>query len=344
MAKKSNTGIRDIINDIRKGNPAQVYILTGEEPYYLDLITENLEAHVIPEGDRDFNLTLFYGQDADIDYVIAAARQFPVMADRRLVILKEAQSMDRAKVQLERLAPYIENPAPNTVFALVFKDAPFAATSKIMKAAKASGATVFTSNLPRDYELLGHARDYCTERRISIEEKALQLMCEYVGAPLSKLFGEIAKLSSICGTRRITAEDVERNTGRSREYSAFDFSEALAQKNYTKAIRIVSYLEGLGSKSTGEVIKYTGVVFALFSNVIAAHYLADKSDASMMDAFGYKWPGQLKSLKEAMRNYPPVKALNAIHHLRDFDTRSKGIDSMTGQFPLLREMVFKFFT
>lgn len=297
---------------------------------------------MIEEADRDFNQTIFYGQDADVDYVVGAAKQFPVMAGRRLVLLKEAQSMDRAKTTLDRFAPYVENPAPATVFAIIYKGEPLSATSALMKAAKASGATVFRSDIPRDYELLGHARDYCTERRISIEETALQLMCECIGTPLEKLFGELNKLTGIKGPGRITLEDVRRNIGNSKEYSGFEFADALGSKNYPKAMQIVKYMEDTGGMDT--MIMGTAQAFNLFANVVTAHYQSDKSDEALKEALGFKAAVQLRNLKTAMRNYNPAQAVNAIHYLREFDTKSKGIDSASNRYSLLRETVFKLFT
>ncbi len=344
MAKKANdTGIREIISSIRKGDCSPVYILMGEEAYYIDLIVENLEKYVIAESDRDFNFNVFYGNDADIDYVVATAQQFPVMAQRKLVILKEGQSMMQAKSQLERFAPYVSRPNMNTVFVIVYKGEPFTASSKLMKAAKESGAVVFRSDVPRDYELESHARDYCASRRVQIEEKALKMLCEYIGAPLSKLFGEINKLISIKGgERRINCDDVERNIGISKDYNNFELLNALSSKDYPKAIRIVNYFES--NPKTNPTVVTTGLIFNYFSNVVTAHYLADKSDESLKSEFGFRSAIQLRGLKDGMRNYPPAKAVNAIHHIREFDAKSKGIGSYLNEFDLMREMIFKLFT
>lgn len=344
MAKKASTQptLRDIVADIHKGEMNPVYILMGEEDYYLDLLVANFEKYAVPETERDFDYSLFYGNDVDIDYLIGAAKQFPFMSERRLVILKEAQSLPNAKKQLEKLAPYLENPAPATVFVLVYKGEPFAATSQLMKAVKSSGGVVFRSDPPRDYQLLGHARDYCQQKKTSIDDNALQLLCEWVGLPLSKLFGEIDKLASIGSGRRITEEDVRKNIGNSREFGSFDFVDALSHKNYPKALQIVKYMEDTGAMDM--IIFCTAQAFTYFGNLVAAHYMSDKTDASLSEAFGFKAQVQLRSLKEGMRNYTPMQAVNAVHYLREFDTKNKGIDSMGNRYALLREMIFKLFT
>jgi len=344
MAKKEKgPGIRDIIFDIRHGSPAPVYVLMGEEAYYIDLIVDNLEKYVVSEDDRDFNYNVFYGNDADIDFVIATAQQFPVMADRKLVILKEAQSMVQAKVQLERLGSYLARPNQTTVFAIVYKGEPFNASSKLIKGAKEGGAVIFRSDVPRDYELEAHVRDYCQSRKTSIEEKALKLLCEYIGPPLSKLFGELNKLIAIKGDKRkITSEDIEKNIGISKDFNNFELINALSVKDYPKAMMIVKYFES--NPKANPTVMTTGVMFNYFSNLVIAHYLQDKSDQSFRNTFGFKAQVQFRSLKEGLRNYSPMQAVNCIHYLREFDTMSKGIDSYLNEYSLLRELVFKIFT
>lgn len=343
MAKKV-TGYREIIQSIRAGNLAPVYILMGDEAYYIDLIVDNIEKYAIAEEDRDFNYDLFFGNDADIDYVIGAAQQFPVMADRKLVILKEAQSMNQAKVQLERFASYAGKPNKTTVFVIAFKGDNLNANSKLVKAANESGGIVFKSTVPRDYELPAYIRDYCRDRKMTIEDKAVQLLSEYIGGPLSKLFGELNKLISIKGKRdsKITCDDIERNIGISKDYNNFELTNALGAKDYPKAIRIIKHFAANPKANPTPVT--TGMMFTFFSNLVIAHYLPDKSDNSLMETFGYKAAIQLRNLKEAMRNYNPMQSVNAVHYLREFDTKSKGVGSLVNEYDLLAELIFKLFT
>lgn len=345
MAKKADnqSSVRQIISDIRNGKVAPVYILHGEEAYYIDMIVDNIEKYAIDEADRDFNYSAFYGSDADIPYVVATAQQFPVMSPRKLVILKEAQAMSKAKVELEKFASYVAKPNMTTTFVIVYKAEPFGATSKLMKAAKESGAVVFRSDVPRDYELEMHVRDFCMEHRISIDDKARQMLIEYIGAPLSKLFGEFNKLVAIKGPgQRITAEDVEKNIGISKDFNNFELLNALSVKDYPKAIQILKYFES--NPKTNPTVMTTAVMFNYFASLVAAHYLPDKSEQSLMAEFGFKSRFQLNNIRTGMRNYSPAKAVNAIHYLREFDTKSKGIGSMINEYNLLYELVFKIFT
>lgn len=343
MAKKVSAGYRDIITAIRKKEFEPVYILMGEESYYIDLIVSNLEKYVVDDEDRDFNVNIFFGNDADIDYVIGAAQQFPVMADRKLVILKEGQAMAQAKSQLERFAPYVSKPNPNTVFVIIYKGEPFTASSKLMKAAKEGGAVVFTSNVPRDYEVKGHFKDFCADRKISIDDKAVDLMCEYIGTPLSKLFGELSKLVAITGgKKRISCDDVERNIGISKDFNNFELVNAISVRNYPKAVQIIKHFEN--NPKANPTVMTTATIFKYFSNLVIAHYMSDKSDNALKQEFGYKANIQLEGIRNGLARYNARQAVNAIHYIREFDTKSKGIGSMGNEYDLLREMIFKIST
>lgn len=351
MAKKSDVSqaeLRKIISDIKKGSPAPVYILHGEEAYYLDLIADNIEKYGLEsEEDREFNFNAFYGNDADIPYIVATAQQFPVMATRRVVMLKEAQGMSQAKSQLEKFAPYVSRPNPNTVFVIVYKGEPFKASSALIKAAKKSGAIVFESGVPQDYQLFGIVRDYANQHKINIGDKALNLMVESIGTPLSKFFGELNKLVSIVGHgKEITVADVEKNIGVSKEFTNFELVDAISTRNYPKAMRIVKYFETnpRTSQKNDPVKMVAGTLFSYFSNLVIAHYLPDKSEQAMMAEFGFRHPIQLRSIKDGLRNYSALHAVNAVHYLREFDTRSKGIESLQSDIELLDELIFKIFT
>lgn len=345
MAKYDSAGAaREIIQKIRKGECEPVYLLMGDEAYYIDLIVENFEKHLIPEEDKDFNLNIFYGNDADIDYVIGVAQQFPVMAERKLVILKEAQSMQQAKVHLEKFASYVARPNSNTVFVIAFKGDSLAATSKLIKGVKEGGGILFKSNVPPTWELNNHIRDYVHSRKFSIDDKAVDLLAQYIGAPLSKLFGEINKLMSIKNDKdkRITCDDIERNIGISKDFNNFELIKALGSKDYKKAVQIIRYFHS--NPKNNPTVMTTAVMLNFFSNLVIAHYLQDKSDASLYNTFGFKAQVQLNEFKTAMRNYNAMQSVNAIHHLREYDTKSKGIGSLVNEYDLMTELLFKLFT
>lgn len=335
---------REILTNIKKNvNLSPVYILMGEETFYIDRLIEAFENHIIPEDDRDFNQTVFYGNDSEIDIIIATVKQFPVMADRKLVILKEAQTMHQAKTQLEKLAPYISHPNSTTIFVLGFKGDNLNATSKIIKAANASKAVIFKSEAIKEWQLASHIKDYCSSIGFSIEEKATAMLCDYIGGPLSKVFGEINKLVMIKGSdKRITATDIENHIGISKDYNNFELIKAISSKNYPQTMKILRYFEK--NPKTNPTVVTNSMIFNLFQKISIAHYLTDKSEKGMMEALGARSAWQLKDIKEGLRFYNPRQSVNAIHYCRDFDTMSKGVNSYQNEYDLLRELVFKIFT
>ncbi len=341
MAKQD---FREILTNIKKGDPARVYLLMGPESYYIDVLTDALETYLIPEEDRDFNLNIFYGNDSSVEDVVACAQQYPVMAPRKLVVLKEAQTLSQAKVQLEKAAGYVGSPNATTVFAIAFKGDTLNATSKIMKQAAKSDTVIFKSEALRDYQLPAALKDYCAQNKFGIDEKAVTMLCEYIGGPLDKLFGEVGKLMMIKGKgeKRINADDVERHIGVSKEYTSFEFLKAITTKDYPRTMKIIEYFAR--NPKSGPTPMLTGTLFNYFSKLVICHYLPDKSDVSMMGAVGAKSTYALGDYKTGMRNFTPYSAVYAIHHLREFDTRTKGIGSMQNEYDLLRELVFKIFT
>jgi len=194
MAKKSTgPSFREVMTSIKKGQFAPVYLLMGEEAYYIDELTRALENNVVDEENRDFNSIVYYGADADIGSIIASAQQYPVMSERQLVLLKEAQTMDKAKSQLDKLASYVVRPNETTGLGVGYKGDSLSATSQLMKSLKDSSAVVFRSEKLKDYQLPGPITDYCASKGFGIDDKAVSLLCDYIGNPLSKLFGEIDK-------------------------------------------------------------------------------------------------------------------------------------------------------
>ena len=337
---------KDIVKDIKDGNPAPVYLLMGEESWYIDQLVQLIESTVIPEDDRDFNLNVYYGNDADMETVVACAQQFPVMADRKLVILKEAQTASQAKTALEKLAPYVARANDSTVLVVAFKGDNLNATSKLMKAATANKeVVVFKSPMLKDWQLPATIKDYLTARRVGIEDKAVALLCDYIGLPLSKLFGEVNKLLQIKGGKagsRITCEDIEKNIGISKDFNNFELQSALIARDYPKALRIVNYFEK-NSKANPSVLT-TATLLTFFSRLVMSHYAADKSDQGLMAVNGLKVPFQLRDIRAGMKSFNPRQAVNAIHHLREFDAKSKGVGSFQKEYDLLRELIFKILT
>lgn len=346
---KTNTStqavFREILASVKSGKFANVYIFMGDEPYYIDALTKVLETAVVPEEDRDFNSKVFYGADADLSVVIASAQQYPVMPGRQLVVLKEAQALTKAKTALEVLAPYVGRPNPSTVFVLVFKGDTLSSASALMKMAKKSDAVVFTSMQLKDYQLAAPIKEYCSSRGVGIDDKATALLCDHIGNPLSKLFGEIDKLIVAAGgdgKTTITPELIETNIGISKDFNNFELTSAISRKDYVKAVRIIDYFSKNPKENPTSVT--AAVIYSYFVKLVSVIMLPDRSDGVLMQVLNAKSVYQLNDIKEGMRVYSPRQAVNAVHHVRDFDVKSKGVGSMQNSYELLRELIFKIFT
>lgn len=343
-AKAVKNDFRSILTSINNKDFAPVYLLMGAEPYYIDRLVEALEKNVVPEEERDFNFSVFYAQDSDMKEVLAACQQYPFMSDRKLVILKEAQSMDRAKARLDIFSEYVKRPNESNVFVIAFKGDNLNATSDLMKAASKSNCVIFKSPTLRDYEVAAPIKDYCSSKRIGIDENAVSMLIEYVGTNLSKLFSEIDKVivGGIGKEGRITPEHIHNNIGISKEFNNFELTDALAYKNYDKSMRIISYFES--NPKANPTIVTTGTLFSFFSKLMIAHFTPDKSDASLMAATGVKSSYTFRSYKAALMKYSPNQTLRAIDLLREFDIKSKGVGSFQNEYALLRELIYNIFT
>lgn len=337
---------RDVLDRIKKRDFASVYLLMGEEPYYIDLIVNALESSVVSEENKAFDQLVFYGADSDLDVVIASAQQYPVMGDYQLVILKEAQTLSGNKTQLDRLSSYVSQPNKKGIFVLAYKGDNLNATSGLMKAAAKAGekVVVFKSPKVKDYQLATPVKDYCRMKKISIEEGAVQILIEYIGNSLQKLFGEIDKLIVAAGpaNRSITAEMVEENIGISKEFNNFELTKAIAAKDYPKTLRILDYFRK-NPKNNPSVLT-TGILFKFFSQLVVAHYSQDKSDRGLMESLQLKTPYALREIREGLRMYNVRQSVAAISALREFDCKSKGIGSLQNEYDLQRELIFKIFT
>lgn len=347
MAALSPT-FRDFYTRLRKGEFNPINILMGEEAYYIDFIVSAFETLAIPEEERDFNFQILYGNDTDIETVIASAQQLPVMADRKLVILKEAQTMQNAKAQLERLASYAMRPNNATILVIAYKEQPgkekITATSKLLKAVAASNGIIFKSPAIRDYQLPAHLKDYCTSKGVIIDDQATKMLCEYVGAPLSRLFTEVEKLIISKGNdkSKITSTDVEENIGISKDFNNFELISALSVKDYPKAVRIIRYFAS-NPKNNPPVVT-TSTLFNYFSKLVIAWFQSDKSDASLQTALDLKSGYALKEYKTGLSHYNATQAVNTVHAIREFDRKSKGVGSLQNEYELLQELIFRICT
>lgn len=333
----------DIAADIRAGRFAPIYLLQGDEPYYMDKAVGLFAERVVPDTEaRDFDQYNFFGADTDLRTVVDTCRQFPLMGERQLVMLREAQSLPNARSELEKLAAYARNPVLSTVLVIVYKAEPLKSTSELVKAIKKSNGVVFESAKLREWQLGTVINDYCKEHKVGIDARAVEMLKEYVGTDLSRLFGEIDKLMVASGHAPITPESIERNIGISKDYNVFELIAAISQRNYEKSMRIVDYFER--NPKQNPVILATSMLFRFFSNLMLAYYAPDRSERGIMAQLGFHSPYQLKDIRQAMQCYSARSCMNIIHALRILDCRSKGIGSNQKDYALLKEFIYQVFT
>lgn len=325
-----------LMTDLRKRACAPVYLLHGEEGYFIDKIVKALEDIVAPE-DRDFNLFTFYAPETDPDTVMDACRQFPMTGERIVVILKEIQAAKRANY-LKALVPYVKQPAQTTVLVLCNRGEQ-ARAAELVKAINASGGVVFESRKLKDRALQTAIADFIKERGLNCDPKALSMLTDYVGDDLSRIDNEVGKLTVTLGPgATVTPECVERNIGFSKDFNNFELVDAIARRDAPKAMRIVEYFKA-NPKNNPSIVT-VAVLFNLFQNVLIAMYSADRSERGVMAALGFKWAIQARDVMNAMRRYSAWNVINIIGALRRCDVESKGAGSRFDPYDLLKQLVF----
>ena len=325
-----------VLNDIKSRKFKPVYFLMGEEPYYIDLISDYIEENVLDEMEKEFNQTVMYGRDVDTASVINAAKRFPMMAPMQVVIVKEAQNLGN----IDQLEHYLKQPQPSTLLVICYKYGKLDKRKKVYKMLGNVGV-VFTSNKIRDYKMGEWISNYCRNSGLSITPKSSQMLAEFLGADLSKVVNEIEKLKLVMpkDSKEITPKLIEEYIGVSKDYNAFELLEALASRNVMKANRIVNYFADNQKNYPMQMVIVP--VFNFFSNLMIFHYLKDKSDASVIRSLGIN-PYFVGQYKSAAKIYNAWKVMGVVSLLREYDAKSKGFGNVSSsQGDLLKELAYK---
>ncbi len=322
-------------NDIACRQLVPVYLLHGEEGYYIDALLKEFE-ELMPVEERDFNMYTLYAPQTDADTVMDTCRRYPMMADFQLVILKEAQSVGANF--LNALKKYVEAPSPTTILVIACRGAK-AKSKDLTTAVKTGGGVIFESVKLNDRSIGAAIRDFIKEKGLNIEPKALAMLQDYVGNDLSRLYNEIDKLTVTLGRgAMVTPESIERNIGVSKDYNNFELINAISAHDDLKAFRIVEYFSR-DPKNNPTVVTGT-VLFNYFANLLTAYYAPDKSERGMMAALGFRSPYQLNDIRRGMGFYKPWQVIEIISAIRQFDCNIKGIGSRANEYDLLHELVF----
>ncbi len=327
--------IKTIVSDIKNGNIKPIYFLMGEEPYYIDKISDYIEKNVLDESEKGFNQVVMYGRDATIEEIIASAKRFPMMAERQVVIVKEAQDLSRT---IDKLESYAENPQPTTVLVINYK---YKKLDKRKKAYKAIAKTGLIFESKPLYE--NQVGDWITKvlrgKQFTIEPKAAQMLVEFLGTNLSKISNELDKLTSILSEGTIiTPNHVEENIGISKDFNNFELRKAVGRKETVKANRIINYFAQ--NPKNNPLVMTISLLNSFFTQVLMYHGLRDKSKGTVARTLGIS-PYFVDDYVNASRNYPMRKVSQIINLLREADVKSKGVGANQKHEDILKELLFK---
>lgn len=330
---------RQIINDVKNGNFVPVYLLMGTEPYYPDLVCDEIIKYALTDSERDFNQTVFYGLDTDAGTVASECRSYPMMAERRLVVLKEAQSMKT----LEALATYASDPMESTVLVILMHGASADKRRALYKNVQKKGV-VLVSDALRDYEMPQWITSFYKSRGLDIEPAAAALLAEYAGTDMSRIMLETEKMQKNLpeGTVRVNAADIEKNVGISRQFSIFELTKALSYMKAEKALKIAAYI-GNGPKFM--LLLATAPLYTHFYRILKYEAALLKnpamSKADRAKLLGIN-PYFMEEYDVAARNYPIRRCMKVISLLEEYDFKGKGGGSgEASQGDLLMELVSK---
>ncbi len=327
-----------ITKDIKAGNLKPIYFLMGEEPYYIDKLTEFIEENVLQEHERDFNQTILYGRDVTIEDVIGSAKRFPMMADRQVIIVREAQELSRT---IDKLEAYAENPQPTTVLVFAYKYKILDKRKKITKLLDKVGV-VYESKKLYENQVGDWIKRVLAAQGYGIEPKAAAILVEFLGTDLSKINNELEKLKIILPKGHILSpSDIEENIGFSKDFNNFELRKAIGEKNQVKAYQIIDYFSQ--NPKDNPLVVTTGLVFGFFSQLLQYHGLKDKSQMNAAKVLKVN-PFFVKDFEVPFRNYPMKKVSTIVSALRTLDVKSKGVGAAsTSQHDLLKELLITIF-
>jgi DNA polymerase-3 subunit delta len=327
-----------IINDIKAGNIKPIYFLMGDEPYYIDKLTEYIEQNVLQEHERDFNQTILYGRDVTIEDVVGNAKRFPMMADRQVVVVREAQELSRT---IDKIESYVENPQPTTVLVFAYKYKTLDKRKKVTKLLDKHGV-VFESKKMYDNQVGTWISRVLQGKGYSIEPKANAMLVEFLGNDLSRISNELNKLQIILPKgHTINPKDIEENIGFSKDFNVFELQNALGSRNQLKAYQIAQYFAD--NPKDNPMVVTTSLVFSFFIKLLKYHGLKDKNPKNVAAVLGVS-PYFLKDYDVALKNYPMKKVSSIVATLRDIDVKSKGVGANSlPNHDLLKEMLVKIF-
>lgn len=338
MAQKDTTSVETIIQNINNKQYAPIYYLMGEESYYINKISDYIASHVLSEEEKGFNQIMLYGNETNIETIITAAKRFPMMSQYQVIIVKEAQNLNN----IDKLSYYIQKPQLSTILVFCHMNGTLDRRKKITLEIGEKGV-LFESKKLKEYQLIPFVTTYLKRKKIDIEPKAAELITDFVGSDLSRLSSELDKLiitTPSTNSHRITAEQIEKNVGISKDFNNFELKNALIERNVFKANQIIQYFEQ--NPKNNPLQKTLPLLFNFFSNLMLAYYAPQKTESGIAAQLELKNQWQAKEYLTAMQNYSGVKVMHIIEAIRQCDAKSKGVcNPSIGNGDLLKELIFK---
>ncbi|MEI7490238.1 MAG: DNA polymerase III subunit delta [Bacteroidota bacterium] len=312
-----------------------VYLLSGEEPYFIDVVSDFIEENVLSEQEKEFNQTIVYGKDVDAITVMSYAKRYPMMSNYQVLIVKEAQDLD----DIEAFLPYVQNPVSSTILVLCYKYRKLDKRKSLFKTIEKFGV-VMESPVLYDNKIPDWISNYVKERGFSVSPKAAMLLAEFVGNELSKIVNELTKLFiNLPAGSEITEDVVERNIGISKDFNVFELQKALGRKDVYKSNMIIRYFAA--NLKENPLVKVIPNLYSYFTKVLLYHYLPDKSRNNAASALSVN-PFFIQDYQTAARNYPLHRLVAVISNLREYDLKAKGLDNASAtDGELMKELVFK---
>lgn len=325
-----------IIENLKKKIYHPIYLLQGEEPYFIDYVSNYIEKNVLTEAEKGFNQTIFYGKDSEPQNIAESALRFPMMADKQVIIVKEAQSLRK----IENLENYAEKPMASTILVLNYKYKTIDARTKLAKAIKKNGVILTTKKI-YDNQVPAWIEKYLKKHNFAITPQAAQILTAYLGNDLGKVANELNKLViAVKETNTITPAHIEKNIGLSKDYNLFELQDALGGRNVFKANQIIQYFGA--NPQQHPIQKTTATLFSYFSKIFSYHFLKDKSERNAVAELGGH-PFYIRKIIAASKKYNPTKLYEIIGILREYDMKSKGmgVSGLTDTSELQKEMIYK---
>ena len=326
-----------IVNDIKAGNIKPIYFLMGEEPYYIDKLSDYIEQNILSEEEKGFNQTVLYGRDVSVEDIIGTAKRYPMMAERQVVIVKEAQDLTKT---IDKIESYAENPMPTTVLVFCYKYKTLDKRKKVTKLLEKNGL-IYESKKLYENQVGDWLKRVLAGKKLNIEPKASAMLVDFLGTDLSKIANELDKLAIILPKgSTVTPEVIEENIGFSKDFNVFEFRKAIGERNQLKSYQIAQYFAE--NPKDHPMVMTTTLVFGFFLQLLQYHGLKDKTPKNVASVLKVN-PYFVKDYDVALKNYPMKKVSQIVATLRDTDVKSKGVGASLKEGDLLKEMLVKIF-